>query len=84
LGLQYIYTWNYHKETQSSYLYLKQQKYHCFLFIFSLFPLHKLENRRVEQVLPREGDWESGIGSRGKVAGKAGKRVNMVQKMCYM
>jgi hypothetical protein len=46
---------------------------------FFLFSSTKSENRRAEQVLPRVG-----VGSSGKeeVAGKGGRRVNIVQKMC--
>jgi hypothetical protein len=59
LGLQYIYTWNYHKETHCVATCIsKKQKYHGFHFIFSLFSSTELENRRVEQVLP--GGYTSG------------------------
>jgi hypothetical protein len=58
-----------------SYLYLKLK---CFVFhfLFSLFSLTKLENRRAEQVLLRE---RAGTHGRGEVLWKRGKRVNMLQ-----
>jgi hypothetical protein len=45
-----------------------KQKYHVFLFIFSLFSCTKLENRRIEQVLPGVRVWYQ---CGGEVAGKA-------------
>jgi hypothetical protein len=39
-----------------SYLYLKLEKCHSFLFFFSLFSSTKLENMRAEQILPRVED----------------------------
>jgi hypothetical protein len=51
-----------------SYLYLKL-KCHVFCFVFSLFSSTKLENRRLEQVLPRGEGWHQweggGVGERG-------------------
>jgi hypothetical protein len=53
----------------------------CFsFFIFYLLSSTKLKNRRVEQVLHAWGD--VGIHGRGEVAGKRGRRMNMVQIMC--
>jgi hypothetical protein len=57
-----------------------KQKCHIFLFIFFLFSSTKSENRSVEQVLP--GVRELIPVGMGKVMGKGGRRVNMVQKMC--
>jgi hypothetical protein len=68
LGLQYIYTWKYQKETSCVYLYLKQAKMPFFSFAF-----HKIG----EQELGTGGgvwyQWEE------EVAGKAGRRKNIVQ-----
>jgi hypothetical protein len=63
---------------ECSYLYLKQAKMSIFFFFH--FSSTKLENRKVEQILPR-----GGVGTSGKkeVAGKGGRRVNMVQKNVY-
>jgi hypothetical protein len=36
-----------------SYLYLKQAKVSC----FSFYPSKEMENRKAEQVLPREEGW---------------------------
>jgi hypothetical protein len=56
-----------------------KQKCHVFLFVFSLFSSTRLENRKAEQVLPGR---RVGTSGRGEVAGKLGKRVKMVPKMC--
>jgi hypothetical protein len=48
------------------------------LYLFSFF-FYKLENKRVEQVLPRG---KGGDSARGEVAGKRTRRVNTVKKMC--
>jgi hypothetical protein len=61
-----------------SHFYLKEAKMSCFSFY--IFSSEKLENRKVEQVLPsREGwhQWE------GEVIGGEGRRVNKVQKNVY-
>jgi hypothetical protein len=72
LGLYYIYTWKYYKETScvSSFISNKQ-KFHIFLFSST-----KLENRSC----PSGGwhQWEGG-GS-----GKGYRRVNTVKKCVYM
>jgi hypothetical protein len=47
---------------------------------FFLFTSTKLENRRAEQVLPKDG--EVGTSGRGEGMGKGGKRMNMIRKMC--
>jgi predicted nucleotidyltransferase len=61
----------YHKKASCVDIFiLNRQKCH-----FSLFSSTKLENRRVEQVLPGVGDGTSG---RREVAGKRYRRVNMM------
>jgi hypothetical protein len=54
-----------------SYLYLKVVKHHVSCFICYVFPPTKPENRKAEQVLPRErgtlGSWHR---REGEVAGK--------------
>jgi hypothetical protein len=57
------------------YLYLKL-KCHIFHFIFSPFSPTKLENRRVEQVLPKREDWHQW---EGENVGEGGRRMNVVQ-----
>jgi hypothetical protein len=61
-----------------SYLYFKLAKMPCFSFLsFMFFSTTKLENRREEQVLQREGwHWWEGKGVRER-----GSRRNMVQIM---
>jgi hypothetical protein len=64
--------------SQCSYLCLKQAKMSCFSFY--LFSFTKSE-QRVEQVLQGGG---LGTSWGREVAGKEGRRVNMVQKCVHM
>jgi hypothetical protein len=50
-------------------LYLKVAKHHVFHFSYYVFSSIKSENRRAEQVLPRE-EWVAGTSGRGEVIGK--------------
>jgi hypothetical protein len=68
----YIYTWKCHKKTPCVVI-LKKPRCHYFSFT-------KLDNRRVEQILP--GDWGVGTSGTGDEEGKGCKRVNMVQILC--
>jgi hypothetical protein len=47
------------------------------MFSFYLFSFVKLENRKAEQVLPREGMVDTSTWGVGR-----GRRINVVQKMC--
>jgi hypothetical protein len=55
--------WKYNNETPCVTTFISnEQKCHVFIFIFSLFPSTKPENRRLEQVLPKRGVGISGRG----------------------
>jgi hypothetical protein len=55
LGSKYTYTWKYHKEIPCVAIFTSnKQKCHFFLFFF-FFNSKKMENRRAEQVLPKDG-----------------------------
>jgi hypothetical protein len=73
LGLQFIYAWQYQKETPCVAIFISnKQKCH-------FFSHRKLGNKRVEQVLAEVGE----VGTSGvEKVGKVVKRVNTVQKMC--
>jgi hypothetical protein len=63
LGLQSIHTWKQHKETPCIAYLSKTSKNILFLvFIFYVFSSTKLENRRVEQVLPMDRGGSLGVG----------------------
>jgi hypothetical protein len=66
LGLQYIYTWKYQKETSCVYLYLKQAKMPFFSFL--------LQNRRTgEQVMPTGVLVPVCVGGGGRKRGEKGE-----------
>jgi hypothetical protein len=64
-----------------SYLYLKLAKMSCFSFYLFPFLFCKIREQKEEQVLPKREGWHQWK-ERREVAGKEGRRVNMVQKMC--
>jgi hypothetical protein len=69
-----VYAWKYHKETPCVPNFTsKKQNSHVFLFTFFFYIFREQEGRTDV----------GGVGtSGGGVAGKWGRRVNMMQKMC--
>jgi hypothetical protein len=65
---------------QCSYLYLKQEKHHAFIFVSYLFSYTKLEDRKAKQVLPGREGWLTLVG--GGSGRERDRRMNTVEKMC--